>query len=550
MPSVDVLLVHPPAMKPAEPPLGTAVLLSHLRRNGAGAEAIDANLEAYLFLLEDARLRAAAGDAPSTRVRRAVRNASRALSFLRSSAATESFPRYDSAVRHLNAALSVHRGPGGTERLTLGDYAHGGFSEFSPADLERIASGEEETIFSDYYRDILLPRVEAMRPRNVAISIHYRHQVLPAFELAGMLRRRLPAARILGGGGMFTSWRNSLRKAGVRFSPFHAIGFGRGEKALAEAAAGVLAAGEGYFEGGEEAEFLPDYRFAPLAEYLSPEPVLPVASSRGCYYRRCAFCPEAVAPVHSYRESGAASFPSLLRELSLRYGVSRFHLTDDAIPPAILRSMAERKDLLRGISWHGFARFGRELLDPGFVSELAEAGCAMLQLGLESGSQALLDRMGKGTRVTDASAVLSNLSRAGISAYVYVMLGVPWETRDDAVRTLEFLSERAGRIGFLNLSILNLPRDAAWEGPPEGRDPGERAISEGDEPLGLYRPVPARGGWGRAQARRFLSKELLGVPAIRAIAGRTPHWFTSSHAVFFRPGPPGRPRRKAPVHGR
>ena len=78
-----------------------------------------------------------------------------------------------------------------------------------------------------------------------------------------------------------------------------------------------------------------------------------------------------------------------------------------------------------GLSWHGFAPLGGSSLDPGFVSDLAEAGCAMLQLGLESGSQGLLDRMGKGTRVEDASRILSNLSRAGISAYVYAMLGFP-----------------------------------------------------------------------------------------------------------------------------
>ena len=31
----DLLLIHPPAARAAEPPLGTAVLLSHLRRGGA-----------------------------------------------------------------------------------------------------------------------------------------------------------------------------------------------------------------------------------------------------------------------------------------------------------------------------------------------------------------------------------------------------------------------------------------------------------------------------------------------------------------------------------
>jgi hypothetical protein len=518
----DILLIHPPAMKPAEPPLGTAVLLSHLHRNGARAEAIDANLEAYLFLLEGGRLASAAGEAPSTHVRRAVRNAPVALSFLRSRAAVESFPRYAAAVRHLNGALSAHRGPGGTERVTLGDYTREDLSEFSPADLSRLASGEKTSIFSGYFH-ALLERIGEMRPRYVAISIHYRHQVLPAFELAGLLRRRLPAAKVLGGGGMLTSWRKTLRREGSRFSPFHAIGFGPGEEALASAAAGGLADGEPFLEGGEAVEFLPDYGFASLPEYLSPEPVLPLASSRGCYWRKCAFCPEAVAPTHSFREADAASFPALLRELSLRHGVSRFHLTDNAIPPAVLRSMADQKKLLRGISWHGFARFGRELLDPGFVSELAEAGCSMLQLGLESGSQDLLDRMGKGTRVEEASAILENLSRAGISSYVYVMLGFPGETRGDAERTRSFLSDHAGEIGWLNLAILNLPRDAAWPGSTGEDGAAEPAFLRGEEPLGLYRPVPARGGWGRAEARRFLRKELLGDASIREIA------------VFFRP---------------
>jgi hypothetical protein len=220
--------------------------------------------------------------------------------------------------------------------------------------------------------------------------------------------------------------------------------------------------------------------------------------------------------------------------LSDRYGVRRFHLTDNAIPVAILRSMADAGSVLRGLSWHGFARFERELLEPEFASSLSAAGCSMLQLGLESGSQPLLDRMGKGTRVADASAILSNLSRAGIVAYVYVMLGAPGETEIDAERTRSFLSEHAGEIGFLNLSILNMPRDASWIGIGEGSAPRECGFNDEDEPLGLYRRVPASDGWGRAQARRFLQKRILGDPAIRAIAARTPPWFGDSHAFFFR----------------
>ena len=530
----DLLLIHPPAARAAEPPLGTAVLLSHLRREGATAEAIDSNLEAHLYLLNGERLAGVAGPAPATALHRAVKNVPRALSFLRSPEAGRSFSRYTAAARHLNTALSAYRGASARERWTLGDYVHGDLSEFSSVDLSLAASGKAGTVFSGYFRDALLPRVARMRPRGVAISVNYRHQVLPAFELAGMLRRRLPGVPVYGGGGMFTSWRKSLRGMELPFLPFDRVGFGPGESALAAVARRAATAGTPFFEDGEAVEFLPDFGFAPLREYLSPEPVLPVAATRGCYWRRCRFCPEAVAPIHPYRATDAGTFPTLLRGLSDRYGVRRFHMTDNAIPVAVLRSLADARGVLRGLSWHGFARFEPELLDPGFASSLAAAGCSMLQLGLESGSQPLLDRMGKGTRVADASTILSNLARAGIAAYVYVMLGAPGETGADAERTRSFLAGHAGEIGFLNLSILNLPREASWPELEEGSAPRAGGFLDEKDPLRLYRRVPASDGWGRAQAKRFLQQRILGDPAIRAIAARTPPWFGDSHAVFFR----------------
>jgi len=114
------------------------------------------------------------------------------------------------------------------------------------------------------------------------------------------------------------------------------------------------------------------------------------------------------------------------------------------------------------------------------------------------------------------------------------MLGAPGETQADAERTLRFLSDHAEAIGFLNLSILNLPREASWPGLSEGISSREGGFPDEGEPLGLYRPSPAISGWGRTPARRFLQKRILRDPAIRAIAARTPPWFGDSHAFFFR----------------
>ncbi len=529
---MTTLLLHPPALKPGEPPLGPAILLAALRRHGIDSRVIDANLRAFLYLLQPKRLATAAGPVLSTAMKRTLRHAPDALALLCSPGALDSFPRYRTAVGYLNRALGLYGES--AERLTLGDYSHGTLSEFAPADLERLASGEASTLFRDYFENELLPQITAMKPCTVAVTVNYRHQVLPAFELAGMLRQLAPGLRIVGGGGMFTSWRGMLREQDCRFSAFDHIVFGPGEALLPRIASGE--GGLAYFlEGGNEIDFRPDFGSADLGDYFSPLPVLPVGASRGCYWQRCLFCPEAATPTHPYAAHPAADFPDLLLDLRRRYGVSRFHLTDNAIPVAALRRLAARRDDLAGIIWHGFVRFEPALLEPGFVEDLAVAGCTMLQLGLESGSQEVLDRLGKGTRLDDAAAVLERLHRVGIASYVYVMLGTPGETEADAERTLGFLEEHAARISFLNISIMNLPRESALVGEGGETEIHSSVLMDDGQPLGLYRSFKPASGWGRGEARRFLRRRLLASSAVREILNRIPPWFTSNHAPFFRP---------------
>lgn len=529
---MDVLLINPPAGKPSEPPLGLAVLLSHLRARGLTVDAVDANLDACLYLLDADRLRVAAGANPPTALRRAVNHAPRALALLRSPAACDLFDRYQSAVHHLDGALSAYRGAAGDERYSLGDYRHGGLSEFVPADLERVSRGEVGTLFDGYFRSVLLPRIAEAAPRLLAISVNYLHQALPAFALAGLLRRTFPDIPVIGGGGLFSSWRTLLTEKAVRFSAFSRIVLGPGEASLTALAEGRSGAGY-YLEDASAIAFAPDFSFADLDAYLSPLPVLPVSASRGCYWRRCLFCPEAASPTHPYRESAPGTLVALLQRLSRRYGVRHFHLTDNALPVGILRELADQPQAMSGLGWHGFVRFEKELLDRDFVRGLAASGCRMLQLGLESGSQAVLDRLQKGTRVEQAAQMLANLHGAGIRSYVYIMLGTPGETEADAERTLRFLEEQGARIDYLNLAIMNLPRESQLLLDPAAAGIAASAPLAEDAPLGLYRSFVSATGWGRSEARRFLHKRLLGSPIIRAAVNRVPPGFTSNHAFLF-----------------
>ncbi|MDW7757471.1 MAG: radical SAM protein, partial [Desulfuromonadales bacterium] len=276
-----------------------------------------------------------------------------------------------------------------------------------------------------------------------------------------------------------------------------------------------------------------DYSFAPFARYLSPVPVLPLAASRGCYWQKCLFCPEATSPTHPWAAVGDADFVPWLLELSARYGTGHLHLSDNAIPPRLLRAMAARADEMAALRWHGFVRFEKALLDPHLVQDLAAGGCRLLQLGLESGSQAVLDRLGKGTRLTDVSAILRNLQRAGIATYVYIMLGTPGETEADAEATRRFLEEHAEAVTFLNVAIMNLPRQSEMLTRPDDFGIEGARLPADRESLGLYETFQASSGWGRREARRFLQQRLLASPAVRAMVNRVPPLFTSSHAFLF-----------------
>ncbi len=390
----NTLLLQPPALIPSEPPLSLAILSSSLHKDGVETQVLDANLDAYLYLLDGDRLSTLAGENPTTAIRRALKHRQLSLELLRSPAGATSFSRYSTAVHYLNLLLSLYSDKK-DERLTLGDYQYKSYSVFNPEDLNRFSCGEVRTLFYSYFKTELLPKIATCQPRRVAISINYLHQVFPAMELAGMLRRHYPDLQLIAGGGLVTSWQQPLRQHNLSLPPFNHLVFGPGEASLA-ALTTEQNCEDPYLADASTLTFTPDFSFAEIKRYFSPQPVLPVSASRGCYWRKCLFCPEAATPIHPYSSYAPEEFPDLLLQLSQQYAATNFHLTDNAIPVNILKSMAERRADLQHLSWFGFVRFEAVLKDLDFVRQLAAAGCRMLQLGLESGSQSVLDSLGKG----------------------------------------------------------------------------------------------------------------------------------------------------------
>lgn len=69
---------------------------------------------------------------------------------------------------------------------------------------------------------------------------------------------------------------------------------------------------------------------------------------------------------------------------------------------------------------------------------MKKAGCNLISMGVESGSQELLDKMGKKITLKQVKKTVSMINRAGIQIYAYYVIGLPWETKETIEKTYKF----------------------------------------------------------------------------------------------------------------
>jgi hypothetical protein len=504
---VGILLIHPPVTKPCEPPAGIARLLGALRRHGIKGSALDLNLEGILNLVQGIR------EPADTWTRRAIRNLPRHLSSLRSGSVYPHFSRYQRAVLEVNRLMQAAGNARGVN-LSLANCQHRKLSPVKSLDLARAAEKFEEDPFYPSFSRRLSQVLETESFGTVGFSLNYLNQAISTFSMAGFLRKNFPSLRIALGGGLVTSW---VRRPGWQ-NPFAGlVDFlvaGPGEAPLLSFL-GVAASG-GKINGP------PDYDPFPGADYLSPVWILPYSSSSGCYWHQCLFCPEK-AEGNPYQPSAPDRVIQDLKLLAEKKRPVLVHFLDNALLPGLLKELAGHGF---DLPWYGFARITEHLADLDFCLALKQSGCVMLQLGLESGDQGVLDRLQKGIDLRVASRVLKNLKKARIAAYVYLLFGTPAENETEARRTLDFTVAHSGEIGFLNLAVFNLP--AYGE---EARKLATHEFYEGD--LSLYSRFAHPRGWNRDAVRSFLDKEFKRHPSLAPILRRDPPIFTSNHAPFF-----------------
>lgn len=527
---MTIVFLTPPLTKPSEPGLSAAAAAHMLARAGVAARWVDASLGWHEYVLSPRALAKCHGKlSPDTA--HAFDSVLRSPSpggALRKEETYANRHVYTSAIRDLERALQLTAASYPGLRLGIAMIGWDGKRVESRETLRRFAS--DPGPFDDYVMDVLFPSLDGLCASHVAVSLTFQQQAPAAFRIARLLAEHRPSLRRWLGGPLVACWQAAgFDLAGEPFAWFHQVAAGTNEDL------GVLAAeaSPGLVTGFDAVPLSPRLQDVPWDSYLSPVPVVPAAVGKGCYWRRCTFCPD-----HQHARHSPCSVDALERwlgEVASRFPQGAMvHFTDSAVPPAFLDHIAGviRRERLP-IQWHGFVRVEECLADEAFTRHLAEGGCAMLQLGVETGSPRLLERTGKGTDPDRTRRVLRSAAGAGIRNHVYLLFALPTETDEDREMTLSLVEACGPDVLAINPALLNLPLGSPMQRHPERFGITEMFPFGPGADLALYRDFRCGASHPRSEARRWLGQRFFKHSAVRQVQRHLRSPFKANHLCFL-----------------
>ncbi len=164
-----------------------------------------------------------------------------------------------------------------------------------------------------------------------------------------------------------------------------------------------------------------------------------MVSSRGCPFH-CNWCAKPIWG-QRYNVRSPENVVEEMTHLVNNFGAEYLWFMDDmfGVKPGWLSKLADHVES-SGVSLP-FKCLNRAdlLLRDGEVEALARAGCEVVWMGVESGSQKILDAMEKGTKIKDIEAVTKMLKSYGIRVGFFIQFGYPGETQEDIEMTFDLI---------------------------------------------------------------------------------------------------------------
>lgn len=180
---------------------------------------------------------------------------------------------------------------------------------------------------------------------------------------------------------------------------------------------------------------VPDFSGLNLRFY----PSLASYTSRSCPYQ-CSFCTETVY-WGKYRKKNVKQVAEELSELYNRHRFQLFLMCDSLLNPVLTELAHELINREVSIYWDGYVRIDAATSNPDNAYLWRRGGLYRARLGVESGSQQVLEAMGKKISLQQIKNSISNLANAGIKTTTYWVIGHPGETEENFQETLDLIEE-------------------------------------------------------------------------------------------------------------
>lgn len=163
--------------------------------------------------------------------------------------------------------------------------------------------------------------------------------------------------------------------------------------------------------------------------------------SRGCPFH-CFFCLATPVSGAKVRKRSPENIVAEIRECVEKYGITNFVFWSDIfnIDKEWTLDLCQKIiDSGLKITWSANTR--ADTADEEMAMKMYESGCRLVSIGVESGSQEMLDKIGKKITLDDVRLTVKIFKKAGIKIYNYFVIGLPWEDEDTVEDTIDFAIE-------------------------------------------------------------------------------------------------------------
>ncbi len=178
-----------------------------------------------------------------------------------------------------------------------------------------------------------------------------------------------------------------------------------------------------------------------------------IITSRGCPIN-CSFCSASFMFGKTLTRRSAKNVVDEMEQVLQQYAVGGFKIFDSTF--TLIPKHAEDicdEIVRRGLSFSWECEIRASNITFELLQKMKKAGCYLVDFGIESANEKVLQRMNKGISMTQVKKVLDWTNQLGINQKPFFTFGHIEETMSDAQETLEFIKENLGRMAMPSIGV-------------------------------------------------------------------------------------------------